>query len=329
MTLYSAEPALRYALLFFAYAFLGWCAEVAFAALTTKSFINRGFLNGPVCPIYGFGAVGVLLSIYSLNARMPQTRNIAVLCLLSLVITTLIELVAGFALEKMFHTRWWDYSDARWNIGGYVCPQFSLLWSAACVFVVKVIEPALDIALARIPLWAVFAMDMLFTLLTAVDIVVTAASIRSLNDHLRQLNNVAHDMHAISDGLGEKIYESTMAVSDRAERGGEMLNAGMERLSQAKQATEQRIDRSRQNVIRHIADGREGVSQRLDGARRQLEERRARFAALLQEHHFGESRLMRAFPTMRHMSYPEALDALRGAYGSLRRRRKDSTDQGE
>ena len=107
---------------FFFYGFVGWCAEVAFAAVRQGKFVNRGFLNGPICPIYG---IGVSLIIALLNG---YKENLVLLYLASAVLVTLLEWVTGFLLEKLFHHRWWDYSEMPFNIGGYVCPLFSMIW---------------------------------------------------------------------------------------------------------------------------------------------------------------------------------------------------------
>ena len=101
--------------IFFIYAFLGWCTEVSYAALVTGTFVNRGFLNGPVCPIYGFGVVIVLTCLTPLAGSLP------LLFLGSVVLTSALEWLTGFALEKLFHQRWWDYSDEPFNLSGYIC----------------------------------------------------------------------------------------------------------------------------------------------------------------------------------------------------------------
>ena len=87
---------------FFVYAFLGWCVEVAYAAITTRELVNRGFLNGPICPIYGCGMAAVLTLL------LPLQDNLLILFAGGMLLTTLIELVGGWALYKLFHTRWWD-----------------------------------------------------------------------------------------------------------------------------------------------------------------------------------------------------------------------------
>ena len=98
--------------MFFVYAFMGWCAEVAFAGLRYGRFVNRGFLNGPICPIYGFGLVGVIYLLIDLK------DNLFILFLGSVIVTTVIEHITGWVLEKLFHAKWWDYTNNRFNIHG-------------------------------------------------------------------------------------------------------------------------------------------------------------------------------------------------------------------
>lgn len=95
---------------FFIYGFLGWCSEVAFAAFKQHSFVNRGFLNGPICPIYGIGVTVVVASL------QPYVGNLILLYITSTILVTFLEWLTGFLLEKMFHHRWWDYSEMPLNI---------------------------------------------------------------------------------------------------------------------------------------------------------------------------------------------------------------------
>lgn len=103
-----------FALSFFVYGFLGWCTEVAYAAVKQGKFVNRGFLNGPICPVYGIG-VGVVVQFLT-----PVENNLVLLYISSTILVTAIEGITGFLLEKIFHNKWWDYSDQPLNIGGYV-----------------------------------------------------------------------------------------------------------------------------------------------------------------------------------------------------------------
>ena len=139
---------------FFVYAFLGWCVEVAYAAITTRELVNRGFLNGPICPIYGCGMtvmIAVLGRFTMPSSGMAWYQNVLVAFFGGMVITTLVELVGGYILYKMFHTRWWDYSMYRFNLGGFICPRFSLLWGLGSVLLMVVVHPLLSKPSAAIP----------------------------------------------------------------------------------------------------------------------------------------------------------------------------------
>ena len=118
--------------IFIVYAVIGWCSEVAYAALDTGKFVNRGFLNGPYCPIYGFGISLVIVVL------TPLKDNLLILYLGSVILTSVIEYITGYLLEKVFHNKWWDYSDKPYNIKGYICLKFSLFWGFACTFIVLI-----------------------------------------------------------------------------------------------------------------------------------------------------------------------------------------------
>lgn len=131
---------------FFIYAVLGWCAEVIFAAVNTGKFVNRGFLNGPLCPMYG---VGVAVIVFCLS---PLEDNVWLTFLAAVVLTSGLEWITGFVLEKLFHQRWWDYSELPFNIGGYICLKFSLAWGLACLLILKVIHPGIAALVHHIPI---------------------------------------------------------------------------------------------------------------------------------------------------------------------------------
>mgnify|MGYP000491304358 CR=1 FL=1 len=110
-----------------------------------EKFVNRGFLNGPICPIYG---VGVTVVVYFLT---PYKDNLILLYALSTVLVTVLEGLTGYLMDKIFHHKWWDYTNQPLNIGGYVCLIFSLVWGVACVLIVRVIHPVIHKILTFIP----------------------------------------------------------------------------------------------------------------------------------------------------------------------------------
>lgn len=158
---------------FMIYSFLGWCVEISYAYKNNHCFVNRGFLYGPFCPIYGFGVVFMLVSLHSF------INNLLLLFIGATVLTSLIEYITGFVLEKVFKSKWWDYTEDPFNLHGRICLGFSLLWGAASVIVIKVIHPIIQYLLDKIPLTIgtyifyviilYFAIDFIFTINSLVD----------------------------------------------------------------------------------------------------------------------------------------------------------------
>ena len=198
--------------LFFIYAFLGWCTEVVYAGVNQGVFVNRGFLNGALCPIYGFGVLIVLIILE------PLRENLLLLYVGSVVLTSLLELITGFLMEKLFHQRWWDYTDDPFNIGGYICLKFSLLWGLACVLVIDVIHPLIMHMMAFIPDRLSTPILVVFTAAFITDIIVTVATVAKLNQRLQQIDEVAHALRKVSDAIGTVAADGSIAVTDANEK---------------------------------------------------------------------------------------------------------------
>ena len=132
-------------LYFIIYSFLGWCCETVYCSILQKKFVNRGFLYGPLCPIYGCGA---LLVLYLLR---DVRTSILPLFLSGMVVTTILEYLTSVLLEKLFHMKWWDYSAMPFNINGRVCLLPSCDFVTLSVCVVMLLHPAVTRLVGRIP----------------------------------------------------------------------------------------------------------------------------------------------------------------------------------
>lgn len=197
---------------FFTYGFLGWCTEVAFAAVRERRFVNRGFLNGPLCPIYGIGVTVVIVLL------KPYMNNLVVLYLMSALLVTFLEYITGALLEKLFHHRWWDYSKMPFNIKGYVCIPFSLIWGLACVVIVKCIHPFISKLLLWIPRWLGITLLVIMCGLFIADIYVTVTGILKMNRRLEKMEEIAEELHRVSDQIGENIYRNMMEGIEKQEQ---------------------------------------------------------------------------------------------------------------
>ena len=282
----------RFLWIFFIYAFLGWCTEVSYAALVTGKFVNRGFLNGPVCPVYGFGVVIVLAGL------SPLEDNLLLLFLGSLVLTSALEWLTGFVLEKLFHQRWWDYSDQPFNLSGYVCLRFSVAWGFACLFVVKLLHPTVLLFIRLIPRPLGLALLVLLGGVMAVDLTATVSSIVKLNRRLEQIDELAARIKEASNEFGENLAER---VLDAAERGAGWKE-DMDELSFRLAERRAELADDLEEWERHREEHR---------VRRQLEEWHGAMQSLLDGQSFGHRRLLRAFPRLRSLDHWDTLERLR------------------
>lgn len=194
---------------FVIYAFFGWCLEVIYQAVEHGKFINRGFLNGPYCPIYGFG---VILVCFTLE---PIKENIVVLYAGSVLLTTFLELITGFLLEKIFAQKWWDYSQERFNLKGYICLKFSLLWGVACLVTVRLIHPLAEKYVAHLPQTLGIILLSVILIGFISDTIITVAAIIHLKRRLILLEEISAEMRKISDKTGEKIFTGVEHVMDK------------------------------------------------------------------------------------------------------------------
>ena len=180
-------------LLLMAYSFLGWCGEMVYCSLGQgKLCEKRGFLNGPLCPIYGHGALLVLTALGgSANPLVTFTAGA--------VLTSAVEYVTSYLMEKLFHMRWWDYSHKRWNLNGRVCLQNSTIFGLACVALCHWANPAVTLrvgALLRRGIGVPLALSLLVLYLA--DVVLSVRSAIQIGSRLEQL-------HAIHDELAAKL----------------------------------------------------------------------------------------------------------------------------
>lgn len=152
---------------FIVYAFLGWVCEDIYCGIGKRKFINRGFLYGPYCPIYGFGA---LLVIYPL---LMVSKHPIVVFIFGMILTSILEYITSFVMEKLFATRWWDYSTYPFNINGRICLQNSLLFGLMALVVVYGLHPIVSRFVERIPLGFLVIFLIMFTIFFVIDIVNT------------------------------------------------------------------------------------------------------------------------------------------------------------
>ena len=198
-------------LYFFIYAFIGWIVEVIYHVVKQGKFVNRGMLAGTICPIYGFGSVMWAYLLF------PMKDNIPVLFLGSAFICTFLEYMAGLVLDKCFHKRWWDYSDNKFNIGGYVCVEFLLYWGIGGLILIRDIHASIVNLVGMIPIRVLVIVDIILLIVFIIDWVSTVQAILKFNRKLKILSDMREDIYRLSDKVGAKVADRTLNVMDKTQ----------------------------------------------------------------------------------------------------------------
>jgi len=199
-------PFLESYTMFFIYSFVGWIVEVIYYGVTEGKFINRGFLAGPLCPVYG---LGFYAAIWLFN---PFLGNFFIIFFGSASAATIVELIAGIILYHTFHMRWWDYSEYKLNFRGYICLRFYIYWGIACSLGLYVLHPAVLWLVNQIPYMAKVIVLSLFTLLMVIDLITTIGTIIGFRKKLAAFARVTSGVKVVSDKIGEQIYGSVDTI---------------------------------------------------------------------------------------------------------------------
>lgn len=193
-------PFIESYLMFFIYSFVGWVIEVIYYGITEGKFINRGFLAGPLCPVYGLGFYAAIWFFE------PFKDNFMILFFGMATACTIVELIAGLILYHAFHMRWWDYSDYKLNIGGYICLRFFIYWGIAASLGMYVLHPAVKWLIAHINYPIRIGILVFFTVILVIDLVTTIITIIGFKKKFAAMEKVVSGTKAVSDKIGSQIY---------------------------------------------------------------------------------------------------------------------------
>lgn len=194
---------------FFIYAFLGWVVESAYCSVLAKKWINRGFLNGPFCPVYACGALVVVLL---LPDRSFWANNIFVLYIFGVFVTSLVEYATGYLLETIFKTKWWDYSGHRFHLKGRICLENSLLFGFLVVLLIEYIHPWVMWIIASIPPLMQVIFVGLFVIGFTWDITVTVRAIMRIKGKAFELEKFRLE---IIEKLDTKVNELESMLAEK------------------------------------------------------------------------------------------------------------------
>lgn len=198
-------------LYFYIYSIIGWTLEVIYCRLLEGKFTNRGFLHGPYCPIYGTGAI---LIVIFLNRFY---NNPALVFILGIIVTSILEYITSFIMEKLFNAKWWDYSNMKFNIKGRVCLLNSTLFGVLSLLLVYILNPAITMLIEKInPKYIPYISNILIILMS-IDITSTVAEIINLKKKLSELREFTETLLKEKSIFSEnsQTYKSVLDLREK------------------------------------------------------------------------------------------------------------------
>ena len=183
---------------FIVYSFFGWVMESVLKTVVQRKPVNSGFLHGPFCPIYGFGAMIMFLFLERFK------ENLIILFITGFVILSLWEYIVGWMLEKTFNTKYWDYSNNKFNIKGRVCLLNSLFWGFLGVIFIKIIHPFIVEKIDTIPTNELILYTIVLSIIIIVDMIITIVKLNNINVKLEKLQEITNNIKDKLDELETK-----------------------------------------------------------------------------------------------------------------------------
>ena len=288
----------QWVLFFFIYSFIGWVWECCFVSVRKRRWVNRGFMYGPMLPIYGFGALAVLISTIRVRDSIP------LIFLFGMVGATLLEYVTGAVMERLFNVKYWDYSNQKFNLNGYICLTSSLGWGLFSVLLVKFVHVPIEGAVLKIPTIIAEGIAFVLTVAAAVDVTQSFNDAMDLKRILAQLEESKKQIRKIQEKL--KVASEEF-VEDYRQRAGEFVEDYRRRVEEHvedyrgraeemaedyKKLAEEHMDSYRQRAEEMVEGYKEEIKVQKKKRREQINSRKEEYLARLHARREERQRLL-------------------------------------
>lgn len=288
----------QWVLFFFIYSFIGWVWECCFVSVRKRRWVNRGFMYGPMLPIYGFGALAVLISTIRVRDSIP------LIFLFGMVGATLLEYVTGAVMERLFNVKYWDYSNQKFNLNGYICLTSSLGWGLFSVLLVKFVHVPIEGAVLKIPTIIAEGIAFVLTVAAAVDVTQSFNDAMDLKRILAQLEESKKQIRKIQEKL--KVASEEF-VEDYRQRAGEFVEDYRRRVEEHvedyrgraeemaedyKKLAEEHMDSYRQRAEEKVEGYKEEIKVQKKKRREQINSRKEEYLARVHARREERQRLL-------------------------------------
>lgn len=262
---------------FYLYCFLGWCFESAYVSLKKRKPVNRGFMRGPFLPLYGSGAIMMLV------VSMPFQGHVFLVYLAGCVGATALEYVTGVVMEALFHVRYWDYSDQKFNFQGHICLSSTLAWGALTVLMTYYLHKPVERFVLLIPSSLLTILAFLLTAVIFADFALAFKTALDMRDVLVKLERVKEEIGHVQRRLDVVIALTEEDISQRKEEFSERKEQLVENLTARKQEWENRkaaLLQSLEENMHHVISSNSTMrsvrfKESLEELKKMIEEKRA------------------------------------------------------
>lgn len=266
---------------FFIYCFFGWIFESTYVSAKTGHFVNRGFLRLPLLPLYGTGAVMMLW------VSLPVKDSLFLVYLAGVIAATILEYVTGWGMEKLFKMKYWDYSNQKFNVKGYICLSSSIAWGFLTIFLTEVVHRPIEQYVLGLPVMVNIIFVLITSLLFAAD---TAESVKTALDLAKVLDAMT-DMRAELDDIQVQMALLKAETSERVAEAREEAAARLSRMKSGaavhaaalKDDTAERLNELVENTMEKMSGFVEGTAEKMGGLVENTAEKVARTAERLSE----------------------------------------------
>lgn len=244
-------------ILFYLYSFLGWCFESSYVSICERHLVNRGFLRSPMLPLYGSGAISMIF------AATPFKYNYLLTYIAGAVGATALELITGWAMEKLFKVRYWDYSEKRFNYKGYICLSSTLFWGILTVAFINYIHPFFYSRLSFINLHIIIIADYLISFIFLFDFILSTHAALDFAKAITALSKIKLEFEEIQArfySLGDNVVENT---KNHIYETGEKLNSMAEKVKMIGESTNEHLSGMKYKTQRLIANLKEEIEARI------------------------------------------------------------------
>ena len=292
--------AIQWLFFFYFYCFFGWIFESTYVSIKSRHFVNRGFMRGPFLPIYGSGAIMMLV------VSMPFQDNLILTYLAGCVGATLLELVTGMTMEALFKVRYWDYSNQKFNYKGHICLSSTIAWGFLTIFMTQFLHKGVEKLVLSIPYNILTILTVVLSVYIVADFTLSFKAAMDLRDVLIGLDKARAEMEKI-----QKRLDVLIAVAN-----DERENRKLER--------EERADEWMENLEERFSKVREHLTTNpgafMDNVKDELAELRSKY--LVEKEHrlqfdrlkdFYQRSLIKGNPGMYSRKFNEALEELKKA----------------